>query len=304
MKQILILIVIFASLFTLTSSVRAADLIVNGSFETGNFTGWTFQNPLTIFRPWAVTGSGFGGDDGNGFTPVPTPTIVQHGAFSAWNGVTAGTNESFVLYQQVTIPAGQSASVQWIDRYQMNYTQFCGTPGTPCGTAHYFVEITNTAGTVLQTLLSITTANNSNTNTGYILRYVNLGTAYAGQTIRIRFRTLVTMSFRGPGQLEIDNVRLHSPAIASPTSAAASIGGRVLTSEGMPIAKSIVTLTDSAGNSHTTLTNPFGYYNFANLPTGQTYVVAVANKRFIFPNSPRVISLQDDLTGLDFTAAP
>lgn len=304
MKQILILIAIFLSVSTLTSSARAADLIVNGSFETGSFAGWTFTNPATIFRPWAVTGSGFGGDDGNGFTPVPTATIVQHGAFSAWNGVTAGSNESFVLYQQVTIPAGQSASVQWIDRYQMNYTQFCGSPGTPCGTAQYFVEITNTAGTVLQTLHTVTTPNNSNTNTGFVLRYVNLGTTYAGQTIRLRFRTLTTLSFRGPGQLEIDNVRLNAPAIASPTAAAASIGGRVLTNEGIPIAKSTVTLTDSAGNARTVLTNPFGYYSFADLPTGQTYVVAVANKRFLFPNSPRVISLQDDLTSLDFTAAP
>lgn len=301
MRQILILIAIFTTFATLTSSARGAELLTNGGFETGSFTGWTFVNAATNFRPWTVSGSGFGGDDGNGFFPVPTSTMVQQGSFSAWNGVTAGAGQSFTLHQQVTVPAGQTLSVQWIDRYQMNHTQFCSTS---CGTAQYFVEITNTSGTVLQTLYSVTTPTNTNTNTGFVTHYALLGTTYAGQTIRLRFRTLVQNSLQGPGQLEIDNVRLQAPAVLNPTSATASLGGRVLTSEGMPIAKSTVTLTDSTGNTQTTLTNPFGYYNFTDMPTGQTYVVAVANKRFLFPGSPRVISLQDDLTGLDFTAAP
>jgi Carboxypeptidase regulatory-like domain len=305
MKRNLFLLVVLALIsLLLPQSIKAVDLITNGSFETGNFSGWTATNASSAWRLWAVSPSGAGGDDGIGYSPVPTATVVQHGTRSAWNGVTAGANQSFTLVQQVTIPAGQSASIQWIDRYQLNYTQFCGSGANPCGTGHYFVEITNTSDVVLQTLYNVNTANNSNSNTGYVTHYALLGAAYAGQTIRVRFRTLVTSALEGPGQVEIDNVRLNAPAVFNPSSAEASVGGRVITNDGSGISKANVTLTDSTGISRTAVTNPAGYYNFTDLPTGRTYVLSVSNKRYVFTNSPRVITLQDDLADVDFVASP
>lgn len=297
------LILLFFS-YTSSTSISAAELITNGGFETGSFTGWTFQNPSTIFRPWQVTTSGFGGDDGAGFNPVPTATTVQQGAFNAWNGVTAGANESFVLFQQFTVPAGQSLSIHWLDKYQMNYTQYCGSASTPCGTAHYYVEITNTSGTVLQNLYRITTQNNSNTNTGWQNHNINLGNSYAGQTIRIRFRTLTTLSFRGPGQVEIDNVRVQSPGLLVPTAADSTVSGRVTTNEGLGISFANVTLTDQTGNVRTAVTNQFGVYSFDEVEAGQTYIVAVGHKKYVFPNNPQVISVSNDTTEVDFQANP
>ena len=32
------------------------ELIQNGSFETGDFTGWNAVNPLGPFEPWGVVG--------------------------------------------------------------------------------------------------------------------------------------------------------------------------------------------------------------------------------------------------------
>lgn len=299
-----LLVILFLVAVFLPGTARGVDLITNGSFETGNFSGWTATNASSAWRLWAVSPSGAGGDDGSGYSPVPTATVVQHGTRSAWNGVTAGDNQSFVLFQQITVPAGQTASIQWIDRYQLNYTQFCGTVANPCGTGHYFVEILNTSNVVLQTLYNVNTANNTNTNTGYVTHYALLGTNYAGQTIRIRFRTTVTSALEGPGQVEIDNVRFNAPAVFNPSSAEASLGGRVLTSGGAGIAKANVTLTDSTGISRTAVTNPFGQYNFVDLPTGRTYILTVGNKRYIFPGSPRVVSLQNDLTEVDFIASP
>jgi Carboxypeptidase regulatory-like domain len=288
----------------LAGPVRAADLITNGSFETGNFTGWTATNASSAWRLWAVSPSGAGGDDGSGYTPVPTATVVQHGTRSAWNGVTAGANSPFILSQDVTIPAGQTVSVQWIDRYQLNYTQFCGSGANPCGTASYFVEITNTSGTVLQTLYNVNTANNSNSNTGYVTHYALLGTTYAGQTIRLRFRTVVTSTLEGPGQVEIDNVRLNAPAVLNPTAADVSVSGRVLTSDGAGIAHATVTMTDPANGLLTAITNAFGYYTFTEIPTGQTYILAVNSKKYVFADSPRAVNVQDDLTDVNFIAAP
>jgi len=294
-------VMFFLATVLLTGTAKGVDLITNGSFETGNFTGWTATNAASAWKLWAVSASGAGGDDGGSYSPVPTFTAVQHGTRSAWNGVAAGAGQSFTLFQQVTIPAGQSASVQWIDRYQMNYTQFCSTG---CGTAQYIVEITNTSGVVLQTLYTVTTPTNSNSNTGYVTHFVNLGMGYGGQTIRIRFRTLVSLSLQGPGQVEIDNVRLNAPAVLNPTAAEVSLGGRVSTSDGTAMSGATVTLSDSTGNSRTAITSPLGYYNFTEVPTGQTYLVTATRKRFIFPDSPRVISLQDDLTNVDFVASP
>jgi hypothetical protein len=294
------LVIFFLVSVFLTGTVKGVDLITNGSFETGNFSGWTATNASSAWRLWAVSPSGAGGDDGTGYTPVPTTTVVQHGTRSAWNGVTAGAGQSYTLFQQVTVPAGQSASVQWIDRYQMNHSQFCSS----CGTAQYFVEITNTSGVVLQTLYTVTTPTSGNSNTGYVHHFVNLGMGYGGQTIRIRFRTLVSLALQGPGQVEIDNVRLNAPAVLNPSSAEVSLGGRVSTHDGSGISGASVTLSDSSGVTRTAITNPMGYYNFTDVPTGQTYVVTASRKGYIFPDSPLVINVQDELTDVDFVASP
>ena len=303
-RKLFLLAILGLSLLLLPQNLKAVDLIVNGSFETGNFTGWTATNASSAWRLWAVSPSGAGGDDGSGYSPVPTATIVQHGTRSAWNGVTAGDNQSFILFQQITVPAGQTASIQWIDRYQLNYTQFCGTVSNPCGTGHYFVEILNTSNVVLQTLYNVNTANNTNSNTGYVHHYALLGTTYAGQTIRIRFRTLVTSALEGPGQVEIDNVRFNAPAVLNPSSAEASVGGQVTTSGGSGISGVNITLSDASGVSRTAITNSFGYYSFTEVPTGQTYMLTVSKKGYIFPDSPRAVNVQDDLTDVNFIASP
>jgi hypothetical protein len=85
-----------------------------------------------------------------------------------------------------------------------------------------------------------------------------------------------------------------------PSAATVSVGGRTMTSNGMPISRVTVVLTDQNGFARTTLTNNFGYYRFDEVEVGQTYVVNVSSKRYQF--APRVISLSDELADLDFIA--
>jgi hypothetical protein len=87
------------------------------------------------------------------------------------------------------------------------------------------------------------------------------------------------------------------------TAAAASIGGRVLTAAGNGIRNAEVVLSGG------TLTEPmriqtgsFGYYNFEGLQTGQTYILTVNSRRFIFTTPTRVVSLTDNIADLDFIA--
>jgi hypothetical protein len=88
-----------------------------------------------------------------------------------------------------------------------------------------------------------------------------------------------------------------------PTAAQASISGRVTTADGIAIRNAEVTVT---GNTLQTplrvSTSSFGYFTFDGLQTGETYVVTVNSRRYIFQTPSQVISLTDNVSDLDFVA--
>lgn len=86
-----------------------------------------------------------------------------------------------------------------------------------------------------------------------------------------------------------------------PTAATVSIGGNVGTQNGNGIRNVIVTLIDANGSSRTTVTGSFGTYRFTDVEVGQTYILKVSARKYSFPNSSQVISVNDEPTGLDFT---
>jgi hypothetical protein len=89
-----------------------------------------------------------------------------------------------------------------------------------------------------------------------------------------------------------------------PTAAAVSITGRVTTANGQGIRNARLTLTSPDGARRTAITSAFGYYSFDGVEVGNTYVLEIASKRFTFANPTRIFILQDELTGMDFVAAP
>lgn len=88
------------------------------------------------------------------------------------------------------------------------------------------------------------------------------------------------------------------------TAANVSVSGRVLTANGRGIANTRVSATDENGNTRTVLTNPFGFYRFADLPTGQTYTLQAQSKRYQFTNAAQVLSVNGELSEMNFTASP
>nr|MBP9665432.1 carboxypeptidase regulatory-like domain-containing protein [Pyrinomonadaceae bacterium] len=87
------------------------------------------------------------------------------------------------------------------------------------------------------------------------------------------------------------------------TAAQASISGRVTTADGRPIRNATVTITgNSLPEPRVFQTGSFGYYMFDGLATGETYVVTVTQRRFIFQTPSRVVSLIDNIADLDFIA--
>lgn len=99
--------------------------------------------------------------------------------------------------------------------------------------------------------------------------------------------------------LGIDNISI-TPSVT--TAAGATIGGRITSTNGRGIRNVRIML---AGGS---LTEPiyatstsFGYYQFPQVPSGETYVLQVFSKNYIFDSSSMVINLIEDLTETNFT---
>lgn len=268
--------------------VSAVELLTNGSFETGNFTGWTSVNAPNPYLIWAAVSAGYN----DGFhTASP-----QHGTRSAMNGVAANAGGIFSLSQDATIPAGNAALLTWRHRFQLDNNSFCA--GAACGSATFSVQILNTSNTVLQTLHTVTVGPQQVYDSGWVTNFVNLS-AYAGQTIRLRFSNSVTATWAGPGMSEIDGVSINAFV---PTAANASVGGRILTSGGQGIRNVDVVLTAPDGTMRFAKTGSFGYYRFDEVEVGQTYIVTISSKRYSFTDTARVMTVNDNVTDVDFIA--
>ncbi len=91
--------------------------------------------------------------------------------------------------------------------------------------------------------------------------------------------------------------RYQNSAIA-PT---AKIIGRIVDSNRRGVSKARVSLTNQqTGATKIILTNPFGYYNFPELPTSTNYTISVSSKSHQFYQNTRNIQLFMDILGLHF----
>lgn len=127
-------------------------------------------------------------------------------------------------------------------------------------------------------------------------------------------RNIVIHPLVGPNYLKVEaesNANMASQFMIGtyevtsfvPTAAAASIGGRITTADGRGIVNATLQLTRAAtGESKTTRSSAFGWYEFADLRSGETYILNVNSKRYSFGNPSRVIALGDDLTDVDFVS--
>jgi hypothetical protein len=87
-----------------------------------------------------------------------------------------------------------------------------------------------------------------------------------------------------------------------PTAAATLVSGRVTTATGRGVFGAQVVMINSNGESRYARTNPFGFYSFSEVAAGETYTINVRHKNYAFAS--RVITVTEDLVGLDFSANP
>jgi len=87
----------------------------------------------------------------------------------------------------------------------------------------------------------------------------------------------------------------------APTAASVTIGGRVLISSGgRGIGRAVVTMIDSSGNSRTAISNQSGFYQFAEVAVGQSYIFSVRHKQYRF--EPQILSVTEENESINFVA--
>jgi len=191
------------------SASSSANLIVNGSFETGNFSGWTTTMTGSPFIPWQVSGAGTGAGFGMQLT------APQDGVLEAWNGFDGAGPMEYRMTQDVALPAAPSLTLSWKDRLQWDFTVAPGFADSRI----YFVEILDPAtNAVLAIPYSFSTGpetTNSRGNTGWLSHTADLS-AFAGSTVRLQFREFIPQDHTGPAQAEFDAIAISSSAPASP----------------------------------------------------------------------------------------
>ena len=101
-----------------------------------------------------------------------------------------------------------------------------------------------------------------------------------------------------PGQMSVPG----QVNLVGPTAANASVRGRLLSTLGLPVPYVRVTLTDSHGVPRSAISSPFGYFEFTEVESGQTYVLSAEARQSVF--SPRVIEVGSDIVDLEITADP
>jgi hypothetical protein len=90
-----------------------------------------------------------------------------------------------------------------------------------------------------------------------------------------------------------------------PSASTAVLAGRVLTADGRGIRN--VTMAIEGGNligRRYVRTSSFGWFTFDDLRAGETYVVTVNSKRYLFQLPSRVVTLSDSVSDVDFIAEP
>ena len=210
-RRLLIVATILAALIGIARA-QAINVIINGSFETGDFTGWGTSDAADAFIPLEVRPAGF--DPGLGlFQSQPT-----HGAFAATHGFDAAGPDSIELWQDVWIPDGHSAILSfdyragWDMTFGAEHARFFDLAITPAGDASTILFGTNilTADPLIQPVIL---------DTGSQTAVIDLS-VFAGTDIRINLLSNIIESFTGPAHLQIDNVVLEVTEIPEPASLA------------------------------------------------------------------------------------
>ena len=91
-------------------------------------------------------------------------------------------------------------------------------------------------------------------------------------------------------------------APVGPTAATVAVSGHVTSPLGRGITGVNLSLTDSQGNTRTTVSIAGGYYQFTDVQVGETYILSATGKRFTFSQPVQVLNINEETSQVNFVA--
>lgn len=172
--------------------------LINGDFETGDFTGWNIETNGEPYTPWRIQFK-----DSDYFGGEPRSEIQEpEASLVAANGFDGAGPMTFVMYQDVLVCS--CAEFSWEDRVSYNHG---GEPRT------LEVQLRNPSNnSLIETLYTFTSEPEDEwpyKDTGWQSHVVDIS-SYAGSMVRIYFLETIPENFTGPAQIEFDNLELNS----------------------------------------------------------------------------------------------
>lgn len=193
------------------TGARASELLTNGSFETGDLSGWTVTDQAGGSGSWFIAGNGTGSPL-NGF---PTPTLTGGGSFTAQTD--QGGPGSHTLAQSFIGIAGET--------YILNFDAFAvdlsgvgpvgvGLNFNPPANQHVEVNILGLGSSQIYTGIF---------TPGWAHYTFNISSAITTSGVyTVAFSEVDNQLFLNAG---IDNVSLTSGAVPEPATWALMLGG-------------------------------------------------------------------------------
>ena len=179
-------------------NVQPPVLLVNGSFETGDFTGWVTNDISLPFYPLRVRTMGFDPDYGL-FLTAPTD-----GNFCATDGFEGNGPGKISLAQDVFLPSGP-ALLTFDYRVGWDMLDYGGS--TMPRTLNVTIQPYG-GGAPLRTFTLLTALpQTADPDTGPLSASLDLS-PYSGRYLRISFDANIPQSFTGPGFFQLDHVVL------------------------------------------------------------------------------------------------
>jgi hypothetical protein len=196
---------LFIALAATSQMAHAVSLLTNGSFETGDFTGWTASanGPGGCDTDWNVGSSGAatncGGGGGFGLVNPDTPI---DGSFAAYNSFDGDGPQTFSLSQSILVPTSvDSGALSWSESGGFLFS-FIGPDPEPR------IWDVSLGGTSV-----FSSSFNSDQDIDWIARSFDVTSilaANAGSTIDLVFSNFIPEFFTGPAGWGLDGVGLEA----------------------------------------------------------------------------------------------
>lgn len=167
-----------------------SDLVINGGFEAGAFTGWTQVQTGSLSTSISSVITPFG--------VHPPHTGAYSACMICQDGGVLGANRA--IYQDIVVPSGTTAQLT----FWYGLTRAFSHGVAKC-------LICDTSDTVLATVLSQVSSTLTTPNWTMITADLS---AYAGQTIRLKFTLAITVANVGNVQFSLDDIQLITTATA------------------------------------------------------------------------------------------